>query len=646
MRRGSFVGAERRKDRDYNRERDRFVTKGAGTRVTTATDNGDKRFHPLFERWARRVRGRLATRHALTGAAIGLAIAIIPAGVAWKTRHGSLRPFAPAIGLVGAIAGLAVARRRRWSDTDVALYLDDRLATEEAITTAVELRNQSELDDPARAVVVGSAANALAAGETKRARPKLVRPVHVLVPLAAAALVYIARAPIPPAIAAPPPPGVANVQLSNVDGLKRVILLGQATARDDDQKKRLEELAKEADKLKQDLEKGIPKREAQDRIAHLRDQIAAERLSLGAGQERAGMEAAQQKLQQTDMTKGAAKALGDHDLEQLDKDMEKLANEREKSDRELAKKSLQDAADSAKANGAPNVGKALEDQKNRMDSRGKRADTLRELEKGLEGSGLESGDLKQQADSLDKSGSDKDAKKLADAMGKALEKLTPEERKRLAEKLREQAAKKGTSAGDAQSMKDLADDLDSPEGQKELEKRLKDLANEDDESDEAKRQKELDDAQNGAGGTEGDIGKQQPGQGGSEGENGQGGGGGDAIPIPQQGSGGGSNGGSGGSGGGPGGAGGGHDTGGGSHNGSTAPLPNANTLKSRARGPINKAQAMPGTQTGFVAGRAGGTAKTQGTAGVQSAGPSQVDGIDQSDVPQEYRDQVKQYFQP
>jgi hypothetical protein len=630
--------------------------------VTTATDNGDKRFHPLFERWARRVRGRLATRHALTGAAIGLAIAIVPAGVAWKTRHGSLRPFAPAVGLVGALAGLGVARRRRWSDTDVALYLDDRLASEEAITTAVELRNQSELDDPARAVIVGSAANALASGETKRARPKLVRPVHALVPVAAAVLFYIARAPVPAAIAAPPPPGVANVQLSNVDGLKRVILLGQASARDDEQKKRLDELAKEADKLKQDLEKGIPKREAQDRIAHLRDQIAAERLSLGAGQERAGMEAAQQKLQQTDMTKDAAKALGDHDLEQLDKDMEKLANEREKSDRELAKKSLQDAADTAKQNGAPNVGKALEDQKNRMESRGKRADTLRELEKGLEGSGLESGDLKQQADSLDKSGSDKDAKKLADAMGKALEKLTPEERKRLAEKLREQAAKRGTSTGDAQSMKDLADDLDSPEGEKELEKRLKDLANEDDESDEAKRQKELDDAQNGAGGTEGDIGKQQPGQGegepgggsqpspgngppGGDGQGGQGGNG-NSIPIPQQGNGAGSPGGNGGSGSGSSGAGGGHDTGGGSHNGATAPLPNANTLKSRARGPINKAQAMPGTQTGFVAGRAGGTAKTQGTAGVQSAGPSQVDGIDQSDVPQEYRDQVKQYFQP
>ncbi len=623
--------------------------------TTTATDT-DKRFHPLFEGWARRVRGRLATRHALTGAAIGLAIALVPAGVAWKTRHGQLRPFAPVIGLVGACVGLGVARRRRWSDTDVALYLDERLAADEAITTAVELRNQSELDEPARAVVVGTAASALASGEAKRARPTLLRPVHALVPLAAVGLVFILRAPIPPAVAAPPPPGVSNVQLSNVDGLRRVILLGQASARDDDQKKRLDELAKEAQKLKQDLEKGIPKREAQDRIAHLRDQIAAERLSLGAGQERAGMEAAQQKLQQTDMTKDAAKALGDHDLEQLDKDMERLANEREKADRELAKHALESAADAAKQSGAPNVGKALDDAKSRMDARGKRADVLRELEKGLEGSGLASGDLKQQADSLDKSGSDKDAKKLADAMGKALEKLTPEERKRLAAKLREQASKGGVSSGDAQSLKDLADDLASPEGQKELEDRLKDLASEDDESDEAKRQKQLDDAQNGAGGAEGDIGRQPPGGGdGDPGGNPGGSTGGDGVPMPAPGQGnnannGGSSPGNGSAGGNatgtPGGAGGSHDTGSGSHAGSTAPVPNANTLKSRARGPINKAQAMPGSQTGFVAGRAGGTAKTQGVGGVQSAGPSQVDGIDQSDVPEEYRDQVKQYFQP
>ena len=89
-----------------------------------------------------------------------------------------------------------------------------------------------------------------------------------------------------------------------------------------------------------------------------------------------------------------------------------------------------------------------------------------------------------------------------------------------------------------------------------------------------------------------------------------------------------------------------NDTGTGSHAGNTAPVPNAGSLKSRARGPINKAQSMPGSQTGFMPGKPGGTAKTQGTGGLKAAGPGEVDGIDHSDVPQEYRDQVKQYFQP
>jgi hypothetical protein len=265
-------------------------------------------------------------------------------------------------------------------------------------------------------------------------------------------------------------------------------------------------------------------------------------------------------------------------------------------------------------------------------------------------------------------------------MGKALEKLTPEERKRLAEKLRERAGGKGVSPGEAQDLKDLADKLATPEGQKQLEQELKDLANEDLESDEAKRQQQLDDAQGGADDTEKDIDKHGQGQQGQgeqgqgeqgqgqqgqgeqgqgqqgqgeqgqgQGQQGQGQGQGHMpipIPMPGNGNGNGNTNGSGQQQPGGGGPSSGHDTGGGSHGGKTGPVNNADTLKSRARGPLNKATSMPGTQTGTVPGKAGGTAKTQGTGGLKSAGPGEVDGVDHSDVPQEYRDQVKQYFQP
>jgi hypothetical protein len=636
------------------------------------------RFHPLFERWARRVRARLALRHALSGAAVGLLLAIAVAGALWKTRHGELRWFAPALGIVGAAVGLVMARRKRWSDTDVALYLDERLETDEAITTAVEMRNESELDDPTRAVVVSNAASALAraSGHARRVHPVLWKPLHIAVPLALAAIVFVARAPLPRGPVAAKAPGTTKVQLSQVDGLKKVVELGKINPRDDAQKQRLDKLSKDADKLKADLEKGLEKREAQDRIAHLRDQIAAERLSLGEGEQRPGMEAAQSKLQENDMTKGAAKALGDHDLEKFDQEMEKLANQREKADRETAKQKLQEGADAARANGAPGVAKALEEEKKLMDERGKRADMLRDLKDAMKGSGLESDDLKQKSEALDRSGSDKDAQALSDAMGKALEKLTPEERKRLAEKLKEKAKQGGVGSGDAADMKDLADELSTPEGQKKLEDELKDMAKDDTESEESKRQKKLDDAENGAGDAEKDIGKQGPGQQGegqpSEGQQGQGqqgegqqgqgqqgegqqGGQGQQgqgqghvpIPVPMEGAG--SGGGKGGpsdqKGGGSGPPGSHHDTGAGSHGGKTDPV-NADTMKSRAHGPINKGHAMPGSQTGTTPGKPGGTANTKGTGALKSAGPGEVDGVEHSDVPQEYRDQVRQYFNP
>jgi hypothetical protein len=609
-----------------------------------------ERFHPLFEHWAGAVRRRLVARRALTGLALGLALAVIPALVAWKTRHGALRPLCALLG-VAAVAGLVVARRKRWSDVDVALWLDDRLETEEAITTAVGLRNQAEDDDEARAVVVSTAATALAGADEKRARPGVLRPLHALAPLAVVALVFVTRSPLPCAPVVAQAPGETKVQISQVEGLKKVAQLGEARARDDAQKQRLEKIAKDADKLKADLEKGLEKREALDRIAKLRDEIAAERLTLGEGEKRAGLEAAVSKMEENDATKEAAKALGDHDLEKMDKEMERIANAREKRDRDSARKTLEDAAAAAKANGAPDVGKALGEEKKALEEREKRAEALRDLEKAMEDSGVASPEQKSESESLDRKGDDATAKKLADAMGKALEKLSPEERKKLAEKLKEKASK-GGSQSDPKKLKDLADDLSTPEGQKKLEDELKDMAHEDDESPESKGQKGLDDAEQGADGAEGDIdgqgpgekgdGPGQPGQQPGQGENGQGPGqGGGKMPIPLPGQGSGSSNDDGSSGGGHH-----HDTGTGPHDGKTEPVGGAGTLKSRAHGSMNKAPGMPGTSTGFTPGKTGGTANVQGTGALGAAGPTEVDGVDHSDVPEEYREQVRQYFQP
>jgi len=55
---------------------------------------------------------------------------------------------------------------------------------------------------------------------------------------------------------------------------------------------------------------------------------------------------------------------------------------------------------------------------------------------------------------------------------------------------------------------------------------------------------------------------------------------------------------------------------------------------------------MPGAVTTYTAGKAGGTANARGTGDLGIVGPSEVDGVERSDVPAEYRDHVRQYFQP
>src|SRR5262245_47552369 len=130
-------------------------------------------FRPLFNRWSTRVRARLALRHVLTGAALGLLVGAGASAALWQTRHGALRPLGAAAGVIGAAAGFAFARRKRWADADVALYLDAKLEADEAIATAVELEPRKDDDDPARAVVISQATAALAQATSKRVRAPL-----------------------------------------------------------------------------------------------------------------------------------------------------------------------------------------------------------------------------------------------------------------------------------------------------------------------------------------------------------------------------------------------------------------------------------------------------------------------------------------
>ena len=165
----------------------------AATSASASTNDGAPAFRAGFQRWSRRVRSRLALSNVLTGAAIGLLIGAGVTVAAWQTRHGSLRPSGAAAGLLGAAVGLFVARKKRWSDPHVALYLDAKLDADEAISTAVEMEQRADDDGPARAVVLSHAAQALAGATRKKVRAPMLRPVHLALPLAAAVVIPPAR---------------------------------------------------------------------------------------------------------------------------------------------------------------------------------------------------------------------------------------------------------------------------------------------------------------------------------------------------------------------------------------------------------------------------------------------------------------------
>jgi len=605
-------------------------------------------FRSSFERWSRRVRSRLALERVLTGAALGLVLGALGAAAAWETRHGTLRPWAAGAGLVGALAGFAFARRRRWNDGEVALYLDAKLGSDEAITTAVELGAAKEPSDnvgtaDVGAVVITHARAALGGATADKVRARLWRPWHAAVPVAAAAIGYLSWIPLPPAPAAPPPPpGAERVQLANLDGLEKIIQLAELDARDEAQKQRLQKLADDAKKLREKLKNGVEKREAQADIAKLKDGITAERLSLGEGEQRQGMESALGKMAENPDLKDAAKALGDRDLTQFDDEMEKLANKLEAKDREQAKKTLEEAAEAAKKAGAPDVAKALEEQKKLLEERGKNAEKLKELAKAM-GDGLPEG-AKEALKDFKGSGSPKDEKKLAEKLDEALGKMTPEQRKKLAENLKKQAGKMAEDGSDMspptkQQLKDLGDQLDTPEGQKQLEEQLKKMAEDPGpESGESERQKGLDDAQKGAGEAEGQLGGGVPmpvaGGGDKPGDksgdksgdkgNGKSGNGKDEGQAQP-----------------------GHTEGGGpgDHKGQTGVVDGAG-VKAKANAKINKGKPMPGMVMGRTSGKAGETANVQGQGALGNVAPEEVGGVERSDIPEEYREQVGRYFQP
>jgi hypothetical protein len=578
---------------------------------------------PRFARAARRVRGRLWLRRVLSGAALGLCAGALAAGVAWWLRQSELRAATAVLGVVGAGLGALLAARKRWTDEEVALYLDEKLESQEQIVTAVGLRErQSEAAHHLRQ----SAARALEEALPRLAGPRVWDAPQLSGPLAAGVIAWLSLAPLPPAPPVARPPGVEKIQLTDVRGLERIEALRDRRGRSPEDERRLRALADEAKKLRAELQQGVEKRDALSHIAKLRDSIAELRAEIGSGQNRQGLEAAIGALGENPKLAKAARALGDGDITAFDKEMQRLANQAEKDARDSAKRALEEAERAARAKGAQALGDALHEQQRLLAQRSADAEALRELGQALQGQldpqALE--DLKE----FGATGDPEAARRLAEAMGKALGKLSDEERKRLAERLKQQL-ESGSQAAPMtkEELEDLARRLASGEGQQELEERLKQLASPQP-SAEAERDGALDDAERGLGETERGLG---------------------ATPIPTPG--GASQGGKstprGPSdaeqpGGGPGSQ---HDTGSGDHRGQSQAV-DAPELRAKAHVSRSGVGPMHAATLGRAPARPGDTANQRGTGSLGSVAPAEIGAVEQSEVPEEYREHVGRYFEP
>jgi len=589
--------------------------------------------HRAFSRWALRVRARRLTRRVLSGVALGLLIGGGLAAVLWWQRQGQLRPWSAALGLVGGLGGLVVGLIRRWSDVDVALYLDARLAADEAICTAVSLDPRDEAASPARSVVLRRASRSLASADPRRARPPLLSFWQAAAPVGLGAVIWLSLLPLPaPPPEAVPPPGADTVSIANLAGLESIIALEQLDPRDAEQRERLRRIAEEARRLRADVARGIPRREALARIARLRDDIAAQRLRFGDESNRPGLEAAIRKLQAIPQTGAAAEALGNGDLTEFDEEMRRLAALAEADDRAAAKQVLEEAEKAARERGARGLADELRQQSRAFDERQAQADALRDLAESL-GKGL-SEEARRDLEEFGETGSPEAQKRLAEALREALEGLTDEERKRLSERLQLQLDGDGdVNPLTRDKLEELSRRLSTPEGRKELSETLKELTRREP-TPEARREQGLDDAERGGAQSQRQLGGAMP------------------IPVETEGrgapnrhpqgtpksgtdegrdrAGGGQNG---------------PDTEPGEHEGKTDAVP-GDALRAKASPRFDPRAPMHGSSLGRAPARAGETANQQGTGALGRVAPDEVSGVQRSEVPREYREQVGRYFQP
>jgi hypothetical protein len=582
-------------------------------------------FAQQLGRFARRIRLRQLSRGWVGGASIGALVSALLSGAFWALRLGTWRPLSLVAIAVGGICGLLLSLRRRFSTVEVALFLDARLGTGETLTTAISVDTSS----PPTAFVRSLAESALSAADPSRARLRVFSRWHALAVPAFALAFWLCRLPIPATPSTPPGArGSEIVKLKDVPGLDRIEALSSSPALSNADAEQLKRLAEAARQLRADLGRGMQKREAQARLAKLRDDVAAQRERFGDQSERPGLEAALAELEARPELRRAAKALGDGDLVAFDSEMQRLANQAESHARDAAKKALESGARAAQERGGQAHTQRLERQRKLFDEREAKMQALRELARSLRGRLGE--EAQRDLADLDRTGDPEAARRLADALADALDGLSDNERKALGEALKRKLdqAPGEANAMSREELNALAERLKSEKGRRELREGLQNLAKQG--STDANRERALEEAE----------------RGGAEAQRGL-----STVPVPLPGnesrsasprpnspstsssgepmSGGPSS---------PGGS-------KGTHEGSSEPV-SAEELRARAHAQLLPGAPLATRSLGRTQGRAGEVANQVGTGSLSSRAAAEVSAVEGADIPEEYREHVGRYFEP
>src|SRR5689334_14894774 len=183
------------------------------------TEQASDGFAPQLSRWVSRVRLRRLSASILWGLTGGALLTCALTALLWWLRLDP-RWCASLALLLGAGIGAGVGFRRRWGAREVALFLDARLKTAEAVTSAYFA--------PSDAGGPGSSAKARAQSLLENAKPQELRlPVlsrwHALVLPAMVLSVWLERRPFPPLPAeAKAARGTELLRRGAVPGLERI----------------------------------------------------------------------------------------------------------------------------------------------------------------------------------------------------------------------------------------------------------------------------------------------------------------------------------------------------------------------------------------------------------------------------------------